>query len=148
MKRIASLVTAAAALGLAAAVQASGPEEQALTEPAAATTQSADPAAAPDPSGAPASKPSADQKLRLAAVVPPGMTTEEACSGFRGVGDCAATLHAAQNLSIPFAALKTRVTGGQTLGSAIHDLKPDANSTAEASRAEEQAHRDLHAPSG
>ncbi len=148
MKRMASLVAATAALGLVAAVHANSPEEQALVEQAAPAAQPADPSTAAGPSGATTSAPSAEQNVRLAAVMPPGMTTEEACAGFRGVGECAATLHASHNLSIPFADLKAKVTNGQTLGAAIHDLKPDANATAEASKAEEQGHRDLHAPSG
>lgn len=53
-------------------------------------------------------------------------------------------LHAAQNLNIPFPDLKSKLTGGQKLGAAIHDLKPDANARREARKAEEQARSDVH----
>jgi uncharacterized iron-regulated membrane protein len=150
MKGIASLmITAVTMSGLAASVHAGGQQQQALEQPATAQTQPADPAATTDPPGTPISQPTADQNLRLSAVVPAGMTTEEACAGFKDVGQCAAALHASRNLSIPFADLKTKITsGGRSLGAAIRDLKPDANATAEAMKAEEQANRDLHAPSG
>jgi hypothetical protein len=84
----------------------------------------------------------------LAALVPAGMSTEEACTGFKSVKDCAASLHASQNLNIPFADLKTKVTGGQGLGAAIHALKPDANARAEVKKAEGQAQDDVHGPRG
>jgi hypothetical protein len=84
----------------------------------------------------------------LAALVPAGMSTDEACTGFKSVKDCAASLHASQNLSIPFTDLKAKVTGGQRLGAAIHALKPDVNARAEVKRAEGQAAGDVHGPRG
>ena len=52
-------------------------------------------------------------------------------------------LHAAQNLNIPVADLKSHVTGGEQLEAAIHACKPDADAAAEASKAEQQARSDL-----
>jgi hypothetical protein len=48
------------------------------------------------------------------------------------------------NLGIPFDDLKTHmVTGGESLGAAIHTLKPAADSNAEAKRAIAEANEDL-----
>jgi len=74
------------------------------------------------------------------------MSATEACSGFKSTTECAAALHAAQNLGIPFKDLKSRMSGGEKLGAAIHDLKPGADVRSEVSRAEEQARADLRAP--
>jgi hypothetical protein len=155
MKRITSLVTltAAAALGLGTfafaaqpqdpsseasqPTQESMPSEQSVTpQPSSAESSSASSAALASP---------AEQNTRLAAAVPPGMSAQEACTGFKSISECATTLHAAQNLDIPFGDLKSKVTGGQNLAAAIHDLQPGANAKAEVRRAEEQARSDLHA---
>jgi len=52
-------------------------------------------------------------------------------------------LHAAQNLNIQVADLKSHLTGGERLEAAIHACKPDADAAAEASKAEQQARSDL-----
>ena len=57
-------------------------------------------------------------------------------------------MHAAQNLSIPFGDLKSKLTSGQKLGAAIHVLKPEANAPEEATRAESQARSDVSSPPG
>jgi hypothetical protein len=141
MKRFLTLIAATAALGLAAFAYA-GPEDQAGAAPSTeATTQS-------DPSATAQSSASTAQSTGLAAIVPPGMSAQEACAGFRSVDECVATLHASQNLSIPFPDLKSRVTGGAKLATAIHQLKPDANVKAEVRRAEQQARSDTRSPQG
>jgi len=91
---------------------------------------------------------SAAPNTRLAAIIPPGMTTREACSDFKTTEQCAAALHAAHNLSIPFTELRAKVAAGQPLGAAIHSLKPDANAKTEAQKAELQARSDLKSPQG
>jgi hypothetical protein len=152
MKHFLTLIAATAALGLAAVAYAGGPEEQAgAAEPSPgaqssmpsteATTQS-------DPSATAQSSASTAQNTGLAAIVPPGMSAQEACAGFRSVDECVATLHASQNLSIPFPDLKSRVTGGAKLGTAIHQLKPDANVKAEVRKAEQQARSDTRSQQG
>jgi hypothetical protein len=154
MKRFLTLIAAATALGLAAFAYAAVPEDQAgAAQPSPAQQPSmpdpAMPAGAPtDPSTTAQSSASASQSTRLAALVPSGMSAQEACAGFRTVEECAATLHASQNLSIPFEDLKSRVTGGTKLGVAIHQLKPDANVKAEVRKAEEQARSDTRLPQG
>ena len=74
------------------------------------------------------------------------MSATEACNGFKSTSECAAALHAAQNVGIPFKDLKAKVTGGEKLGAAIHDLKPGADVRAEVGRAEEQARADVRSP--
>jgi len=113
-----------------AAAPTTGPDARAATSAGMA----ADPGAEPNP--------------RLAALTPPGMSPEEACTGFKSLTECATALHAAQNLNIPFADLKSRLSSGRKLGAAIHDLKPEANAREEARRAEEQARSDGRAPHG
>jgi hypothetical protein len=136
MNRSLSFIAAIAALGLVSSAQAAGPGDP-------YSPPQADPAAT-----AQSSLSSASENTRLAAIVPAGMTTQEACTGFRSTDDCAAALHASQNLGISFTDLKSKVTGGQKLGEAIKELKPDANVKSEVRKAEEQARADVRSPAG
>lgn len=144
MKYFSTLFAATAALGLASLAWGAGPQEQSMQSQQAARQQSMPQAEQSTPQQEGPSSPS----THLAALVPAGMSPEEACTGFKSVKDCAASLHASQNLSIPFADLKSKVTGGQGLGAAIHELKPDANARAEVKKAEGQAQDDVHGPRG
>jgi hypothetical protein len=119
-------------------------------ESSAASPQEAAPSATgPDArSSVTMAGPPAGPDRRLAALTPAGMSTEQACMGFKSIVECAAAMHAAQNLSIPFDDLKSKLTGGQKLGVAIHGLKPEADAPAEASRAENQARSDVNATQG
>lgn len=137
MKRFFFSIAATAALGLAGLASAAQP---------APTSEPADPAQTQ--AMTPSEQPAAEPNTRLAAIVPAGMTSQEACAGFRSVTDCAAALHASQNLNIAFPQLKSKVTGGEKLATAIHALKPGVNAKAEARRAETQAHGDTQAPRG
>lgn len=126
------------------------PAVPAQTQPGPATDEqavAADPSAAepsqPPPAQAGTAAAPASPSTRLAALVPSGMTPQEACLGFESVAQCAATLHAAQNLDLPYPGLKSKVTGGQNLAAAIHDLKPSADAKAEARKAVDQARADL-----
>jgi hypothetical protein len=98
-----------------------------------------------DPSGptAAAAGDSPAQSTHLASALPQGPSTREACAGFKSELECATTVHAAENLSISFADLKSKVAGGQTLAAAIHELKPPADAKGEVRRAEDLAHADL-----
>jgi hypothetical protein len=141
MKRIAFPLLAAVAVSLAPlAYGQPAPEPQ--VQPAPKAEPMPAPAAA-DPAAADTRVPAASGNTRLAALVPAGLTPEDACRGFKDLSDCSAALHVAQNLNIPFADLKDRVTSGQSLHSAIHALKPKADSKREAQRAAEQAREDL-----
>ena len=152
MKRFLTLIAATAALGLAAFAYAGGPEDQAgAAQPSTAeqpSMPSTDSTTQADPSATAQSNAPTAQSTGLAAIVPPGMSAQEACAGFRSVDECVATLHASHNLSIPFPELKSKVTGGAKLGTAIHQLKPDANVKAEVRKAEEQARSDTRSPQG
>ncbi len=82
---------------------------------------------------------------KLDSLLPSGTTAQQACSGFKNLGQCVAAIHVSNNLGIPFDQLKAKMTGTspESLGSAIHDLKPDANAKSEQSKAKKQAKSDL-----
>src|SRR5262249_9194208 len=48
---------------------------------------------------------SAETSTRLAAILPHGMSQQEACVGFKSTVECAATAHAARNLNVSFTEL-------------------------------------------
>lgn len=88
-----------------------------------------------------------------------GMDAQQACTGFKNLGQCVAAAHVSKNLGISFACLSSDVTGqapvkGSTcpantgtgkmsLGKAIQTLSPGSNSKAEARKASKQAQDDL-----
>jgi hypothetical protein len=73
-----------------------------------------------------------------------GTDAQQACSGFKNLGECVSAAHASKNLGIEFDALKAKMTGenAQDLGDAIHDLKPDTEAS-EVRKANRQAQDDL-----
>lgn len=84
------------------------------------------------------------QQERLQAMLPDGMTLEEAADGFKNKGQFVAALHVSENLDIPFVDLKTQmVDEGTSLGQAIQTLKPGADAEVETQRAQGQADQDL-----
>jgi hypothetical protein len=81
---------------------------------------------------------------RVQSMLPSGMSMSTASAGFKNEGQFISTLHASQNLGIPFEQLKTRMTGSSSasLGSAIQASKPGMNekqANAEVKKAETQA---------
>ena len=76
-----------------------------------------------------------------------GQDAQTACKGFKNLGQCVAAAHVAKNLDIPggFDALRAKLIGpnGESLGKAIHDLKPDADAKAEVKKAEHEANQDI-----
>ena len=84
---------------------------------------------------------------RLTPLLPSGMTIDQAAQGFKTEGQFIAALHVSQNLNIPFAQLKTDMTGTNhdSLGQAIHALKPAVDAKAEAKKAEAEAKADRQA---
>jgi hypothetical protein len=106
-----------------------------------------------------------DQSKKLAsqlqAILPPRTKLEDACTAFRQLNDCVATLHVSHNLKIKFNCLKWDVTGAQpnsgnvsackapeggkpvSLAKAIQTLKPEADAKTEAKSAEKRAHEDI-----
>ena len=77
-------------------------------------------------------------------LLPSGTDIATASTGFKNLGQFIAAVHVSNNLSIPFDSLKGKVTGAsaESLGQAIHELKPDANSANEVKKAQQQAKAD------
>ena len=76
---------------------------------------------------------------RLQALLPAGVNVQDAAKGFRNLGEFVAAVHVSYNLDIPFDSLKSNMMSGDSLGKAIHALKPEANAKEEAKRAHKQA---------
>lgn len=78
-------------------------------------------------------------------LLPEGTTAQQACSGYKNLGQCVAAIHVANNLGIPFTDLKAKTTGSGSvsLGKAIHELKPDVNAKTEIKKAKKQTQADL-----
>ena len=87
---------------------------------------------------------------KLQSLLPPGTNLQTAASGFKNLGQFVAAVHVSHNLGIPFDQLKAKMLGppSESLGKAIHDLKPTANAKAETKKAESEAHQDLDKDSG
>jgi len=87
-------------------------------------------------------KPSLASNLKP--LLPAGMTVDAASLGFKNLGQFVAAVHVSRNLDIPFSSLKTEmVTNNHSLGQSIQVLKPAANGTVEAARAEKAAKADI-----
>lgn len=83
-----------------------------------------------------------------------GMSAQDACSGFKNLGQCVAAAHVSKNLNIPFSNLKdtmlalnadgTANTAAKpmSLGKAIQTLAPQADSSSEVKKANQQAKQD------
>jgi len=84
---------------------------------------------------------------RLTPLLPPGVTLAAAAAGFKNQGQFIAALHVSRNLDIPFAALKAEMVGPDhdSLGQAIHELRPTANAQTAVETAEHEADVDIHA---
>ena len=82
---------------------------------------------------------------RLQALLPPNTTLENAASGFKNQGQFIAALHVSRNLNIPFADLKAEMTGADhdSLGQAIKQLRPTANTQTATETAEQEANEDV-----
>jgi hypothetical protein len=89
-----------------------------------------------------------------------GMPAQQACTGFKNLGQCVAAAHVSKNLGIPFPCLQAEMTGQtlpsschastaaspkspMSLGKAIQTLSPNVNSKLEAKKAQKQADRDI-----
>lgn len=82
---------------------------------------------------------------KLQSLLPPGTDLQAAASGFKNLGQFVAAVHVSHNLGIPFDQLKAKMQGPPTesLGKAIHQLKPDADAKAQTKTAESEANNDL-----
>jgi hypothetical protein len=83
---------------------------------------------------------------KLQSLLPPGTDLQQAASGFKNLGQFVAAVHVSHNLGIPFDQLKAKMTGPppESLGKAIHDLKPAANAKTESKKANKQAEQDMN----
>ncbi len=81
---------------------------------------------------------------KLTPLLPKGMTLQTAAAGFKNQGQFIAALHVSKNLNIPFAKLKAEMTGTDhdSLGQAIHELRPQADAKRAAKHAESEAAED------
>lgn len=81
---------------------------------------------------------------KLTPLLPKGMTLQTASAGFKNQGQFIAALHVSKNLNIPFAQLKAEMTGKEheSLGQAIHELRPGTDATRAAKHAETEAAED------
>lgn len=83
-----------------------------------------------------------------------GMPAQDACSGFKNLGQCVAAAHVSQNLGLKFTDLKDKMLalnpdGTQntavkpmSLGNAIQSLDPQADAKTEVKKANQQAGTD------
>ena len=107
-----------------------------------------------------AAKPDQERKLSvgLQAILPVRTSLKDACTAFKSLDDCVASLHVSNNLQIKFNCLKWDITGVRpsgdvksceapaktmSLDKAIRALKPDVNAKAEARNAERRAKEDI-----
>jgi hypothetical protein len=81
----------------------------------------------------------------LEKLLPQGTTAQQACAGFKNLGQCVAAIHVSHNLGISLDDLKAKMTGSgsDSLGKAIGELDPNVNAKAESKKAEKQASQDL-----
>jgi hypothetical protein len=119
------------------------PTMKPASKPTTTRTTAATPATPPSPI---ATKIASHPQLaaKLTPLLPKGMTLQTAAAGFKNQGQFIAALHVSKNLNIPFTKLKAEMTGKDhdSLGQAIHELRPDANATRAAKHAESEAAED------
>jgi hypothetical protein len=88
-----------------------------------------------------------------------GEPAQQACSGFKNLGQCVAAAHVSNNLHISFDCLKSDMTGtapastascpagtgtkSMSLGKSIQTLKPTTDSKTESKKGQQQADQDL-----
>jgi hypothetical protein len=87
-----------------------------------------------------------------------GMPADQACTGFKNLGQCVAAAHVSKNLGISFDCLRSDMTGTApqstscpagtgtksiSLGKAIQTLDPKANQKSESKKGESEAQQDL-----
>ena len=101
------------------------------------------PSGTPGPSAHPGSQPTTGkrtvsdlltQNTKLASKIHDltGTNAQDACSGFKNLGQCVAAAHVSKNLGIEFSTLRGKVTGSgaESLGQAIHELDPKVDAKA------------------
>lgn len=84
----------------------------------------------------------------LQGFLPTGTNLQDAAKGFDHLGQFVAAVHVSHNLGIPFDQLKAKMMNGDSLGQAIHELRPNVNARQEAIKANEQALEDMEKSAG
>jgi hypothetical protein len=86
---------------------------------------------------------------KVQALLPSGMTLNQASKGFTSERRFLAALHASKDLNIPFAQIKSEMTGGDhdSLARAIQELKPAADATTAVRTAQAEAAADIRSTS-
>jgi hypothetical protein len=84
---------------------------------------------------------------KVQTLLPAGLTLTQASKGFRTEEQFLEALHVSKDLNIPFAQLKTEMTGTDhdSLGAAIQELKPGTNASAAVTTADREADADVKA---
>ena len=81
---------------------------------------------------------------RLTAMLPTGMTLNQASAGFKNQGQFIAALHVSKNLNIPFKDLRTQmVTDHKSLGQSIQKLRTTADADGAVKTAQHEADDDV-----
>ena len=82
---------------------------------------------------------------KLQGLLPSGTNLQTAAHGFKNLGQFVAAVHVSHNLGIPFDQLKAKMIGPpkESLGKAIDQLKPAADSKTETKKANAQAMQDM-----
>lgn len=82
---------------------------------------------------------------KLQGLLPAGTNVQQAAQGFKNLGQFVAAVHVSHNLGIPFDQLKAKMIGPpkESLGQAIHALKPAANASEESKKGEKEAKQDI-----
>ena len=150
--------------GSSASAKSTGPKSKTTTSTTTASTTGATTTSAPTTSNAAVWTPTTPvaQKLstkpnlmaKVKASLPPGTDLNAATAGFKNFGQFIAATNVSTNLGIDFSKLKASMTGtdlagvatGQptrSLGQSIQQLKPGADGTTEAARAERLAEQQI-----
>ena len=82
---------------------------------------------------------------KLQSLLPAGTDLQTAAQGFKNLGQFVAAVHVSHNLGIPFDQLKAKMQGppSESLGKAIQQLKPTADSKTETKKATKEAGTDI-----
>ena len=83
---------------------------------------------------------------KLQSLLPAGTDLQLAAQGYKNLGQFVAAVHVSHNLGIPFDQLKAKMIGPpkESLGHAIHALKPAASATQETKKGKKQAKQDIN----
>ncbi len=83
---------------------------------------------------------------KLQSLLPTGTDLQLAAQGYKNLGQFVAAVHVSHNLGIPFDELKAKMIGPpkESLGHAIHALKPAASATQETKKGKKQAKQDIN----